>query len=214
MAACRRVIYCVRVCDFFSIFFFFFFFFFLSVIHKDAVGGLSLNATGPSRQAWALYVLNKRDVALGMPRRHLATTSASSTTSLAPDEPLFPYGESDFVSIRKNGQFFVDKTRFLREMEKQKTATFLRPPRFGKSFFVTMLAAYVDIATTDEQYDRWFGGTDIYEVRRILILIYLLFVETRFDLLILTCFTAWETKSICAFISRSAARFFNRCYRT
>ena len=116
-----------------------------------------------------MRVLSKRSVALGMPRRYLATTSAATTTttsSLAPAEPLFPYGESDFVSIRKNGQFFVDKTRFLRELELEDIATFLRPPRFGKSLFAKMLAAYVDVATTDEQYDRCFGGTDIYEVCR------------------------------------------------
>ena len=184
--------YIASACAISSRFFFFFFFFFfllLSVIHKDAVGGLSLNATGPSRQAWGLYVLNKGDVALGMPRRFLATTSAATrTTSLAPGEPLFPYGRYNFVSIRKNGQFFVDKTRFLREMEMQGTATFLRPPRFGKSLFAKMLAAYVDVATTDEQYDCWFGGTDIYEVRRILILIFfIIFVEMRYWLLISIC---------------------------
>ena len=53
-------------------------------------------------------------------------------------------------------------------METEEKATFLRPPRFGKSVFAGMLAAYVDVATTDEQYDRWFGGTDIYEVSWIL----------------------------------------------
>ena len=68
------------------------------------------------------------------------------------------------MALREADQFFVDKTGYLKLLEVEKSVTFVRPPRFGKSLFASMLASYVDIATTDEQYDRWFGGTEIYEV--------------------------------------------------
>ena len=69
------------------------------------------------------------------------------------------------MALREADQFFVDKTGYLKLLEMAKSVTFVRPPRFGKSLFASMLASYADIATTDEQYNRWFGGTEIYEVR-------------------------------------------------
>ena len=79
--------------------------------------------------------------------------------------PLFPYGETDFASIRESNQFFVDNSRFIKELEQQaENNILLRPPRFGKSLFANMLARYYDVNTTQEQFERWFGGLDICEV--------------------------------------------------
>jgi hypothetical protein len=68
------------------------------------------------------------------------------------------YGTSHFPSmIRENG-YYVDKTRYIAELEKlgAKVLTFLRPRRFGKSLFISMLEAYYDINTAD-QFDEIFG---------------------------------------------------------
>ena len=79
----------------------------------------------------------------------------SSTTPIVPkDAALFPYNETNFPALREAGQFFVDKTEYLEMVGRRINATFVRPPGFGKSLFASMLASYVDIATTDEQYDR------------------------------------------------------------
>jgi hypothetical protein len=68
------------------------------------------------------------------------------------------YGKSHFPSmIRENG-YYVDKTRYIAELEGlgAKVLTFLRPRRFGKSLFISMLEAYYDINTAD-QFDEIFG---------------------------------------------------------
>jgi hypothetical protein len=68
------------------------------------------------------------------------------------------YGKSDFTyMIRANG-YYVDKTHYIKELESLGTEylTFLRPRRFGKSLFISMLEAYYDINTAD-QFDEIFG---------------------------------------------------------
>ena len=45
-----------------------------------------------------------------------------------------PYGVSDFRSVRESNLYYVDKTMFLPELEKQpNNLFFIRPRRFGKS---------------------------------------------------------------------------------
>ena len=69
-----------------------------------------------------------------------------------------PYGVSDFVSVRERNLYYVDKTMFLPELEKQPdTLIFIRPRRFGKSLFINMMCAYYDKAMTDK-FDRLFGN--------------------------------------------------------
>ena len=56
-----------------------------------------------------------------------------------------PYGVADFVSVREQNLYYVDKTMFLRELEKQpRNIFFIRPRRFGKSLFISMMRAYYD----------------------------------------------------------------------
>lgn len=44
-----------------------------------------------------------------------------------------PYGVSDFKSVIEQNQYYVDKTMFLPELEKQpNNLFFIRPRRFGK----------------------------------------------------------------------------------
>lgn len=57
-----------------------------------------------------------------------------------------PYGISDFRQIRREGKYFVDKTMFIEQMEQADNFLFLiRPRRFGKSLFLSMLRYYYDI---------------------------------------------------------------------
>jgi hypothetical protein len=63
----------------------------------------------------------------------------------------FPYGLADFYSIRKEGYFYQDRTRFIRTVEERgKQLVFLRPRRFGKSVWLSTLANYYDVARADD----------------------------------------------------------------
>ena len=76
------------------------------------------------------------------------------------DYPLVPYGLADFRSIRLEGYLYVDKTRFLRELERTRFAVFIRPRRFGKSCWISLLEHYYDRRFAGE-FEDVFGGTDI-----------------------------------------------------
>jgi len=63
----------------------------------------------------------------------------------------FPYGLADFSSIRREGYFYQDRTHYIRLVEERgKQLVFLRPRRFGKSLWVSILAHYYDVALADE----------------------------------------------------------------
>ncbi len=74
-----------------------------------------------------------------------------------------PYGEADFKNFSENNLYYVDKTRFIRNIEnKGSFLFFIRPRRFGKSLFLSMLEYYYDIDRKD-QFDFLFNGTDIHQ---------------------------------------------------
>ena len=69
-----------------------------------------------------------------------------------------PYGVANFESVIKDDLYYVDKTMFLPELENQpRTQIFIRPRRFGKSLFISMMKAYYDKANTDK-FDELFGN--------------------------------------------------------
>jgi hypothetical protein len=73
-----------------------------------------------------------------------------------------PYGISSYKTIRQQSFYYVDKTRFIPALECAGNFLFLiRPRRFGKSSFLTVLESYYDIARQDE-FDLLFKDTDIY----------------------------------------------------
>ncbi len=74
--------------------------------------------------------------------------------------PIIPYGVSDFRGLRRRNMTYVDKTRFVRFLEDRRHAFFIRPRRFGKSLWVSVLEYYYDRAETGT-FDELFGGTDI-----------------------------------------------------
>lgn len=58
-----------------------------------------------------------------------------------------PYGVADFAQVIEQNQYYVDKTMFIPELEKQPSNLFfIRPRRFGKSIFLSMLYFYYDCA--------------------------------------------------------------------
>jgi Predicted AAA-ATPase/PD-(D/E)XK nuclease superfamily len=54
------------------------------------------------------------------------------------------YGKADFAEIRQNDYFYQDRTAFIQVLEEKGThfPAFLRPRRFGKSLFISMLQCY------------------------------------------------------------------------
>ena len=56
-----------------------------------------------------------------------------------------PYGVSDFERVMTQNMYYVDKTMYLPALEKQPSYLFfIRPRRFGKSIFLSMLHSYYD----------------------------------------------------------------------
>ena len=74
--------------------------------------------------------------------------------------PRIPYGEADFRRIRRNRWLYVDKTRFLRRLEEERYAFLIRPRRFGKSLWVSLLENYYDRFWADG-FAATFAGTDL-----------------------------------------------------
>ena len=69
-----------------------------------------------------------------------------------------PYGVADFESMVNRHLYYVDKTMYLAELEKQPdTLIFIRPRRFGKSLFISMMRAYYDKSKAKD-FDTLFGS--------------------------------------------------------
>ena len=69
-----------------------------------------------------------------------------------------PYGVADFATVMTQNLYYVDKTMFLSELEKQpRNLFFIRPRRFGKSIFLSMLYSYYDCKQKDK-FDSLFGS--------------------------------------------------------
>ena len=77
-----------------------------------------------------------------------------------PDYPRIPYGWADFRAIRLEGRLYVDKTRFLRRLEEERYVFLIRPRRFGKSCWVSLLENYYDRNRAGE-FEALFGGTEV-----------------------------------------------------
>ena len=69
-----------------------------------------------------------------------------------------PYGVADFAQVIELNQYYVDKTMFIPELEKQPSNLFfIRPRRFGKSIFLSMLYSYYDCAQS-HKFQSLFGN--------------------------------------------------------
>ena len=73
-----------------------------------------------------------------------------------------PYGISDYKIIVKDNLYYVDKTEYIEKLEKLHSYYIfsLRPRRFGKSLFTSVLENYYDIREKDN-FDTLFKNTYI-----------------------------------------------------
>ena len=71
-----------------------------------------------------------------------------------------PYGMMNFVAVREDDCYFVDKTRFIPTIEQaNKFFFYIRPRRFGKSLTMSMLRHYYDVLQKDK-FEKLYG--DLY----------------------------------------------------
>ena len=69
-----------------------------------------------------------------------------------------PYGIMDFRRLRREGYYYVDKTEYLAQMEARDSFIFfVRPRRFGKSLFISMMESYYDL-NQKKDFKKLFGG--------------------------------------------------------
>jgi hypothetical protein len=73
---------------------------------------------------------------------------------------LLSYGLSDFARIRRDNRYFVDKTEYIAKLETVQYPVFLRPRRFGKTVFTSMLRCYYDLKMAD-RFSELFDGLAI-----------------------------------------------------
>ena len=69
-----------------------------------------------------------------------------------------PYGIMNYVELVRKQAYFVDKTHYIESLEQIGNPVFLRPKRFGKSLWCSILAYYYDLKYAD-QFDELFGHT-------------------------------------------------------
>ena len=75
-----------------------------------------------------------------------------------------PYGQINFERIITNNYIYVDKTKYIEKLENlnETTLFYLRPGRFGKSLFTSVLDNYYAIDKA-EKFDTLFNGLYIKE---------------------------------------------------
>ena len=91
----------------------------------------------------------------------MTSGSASVTAPRGPAPfPAIPYGLAYFKGIRREGCLYVDKTRFLHALEQERFVFFIRPRRFGKTCWLSLLESYYSRTEADD-FAAVFAGTDI-----------------------------------------------------
>ncbi|GHU44292.1 hypothetical protein FACS1894111_11310 [Clostridia bacterium] len=73
-----------------------------------------------------------------------------------------PYGESNFESIIREDYLYIDKTKYLGDLEYNKKLIYLRPRRFGKTLFTSMLDYYYGLDHADK-FDDLFRALYVYD---------------------------------------------------
>ena len=73
-----------------------------------------------------------------------------------------PYGEADYKTLIEENYIYVDKTMYIEKLENYKKAVYVRPRRFGKSLFTSMISYYYDIKEK-ENFEKLFQGKYIYD---------------------------------------------------
>lgn len=73
-----------------------------------------------------------------------------------------PYGISNYEELKQDGYYYVDKTQYIEKLENlaQKRIMFLRPRKFGKTLFTSVIENYYDIRKKDK-FELLYGDTYI-----------------------------------------------------
>ena len=73
-----------------------------------------------------------------------------------------PYGISDYGKLIEENYYYVDKTEYIEKLENlaERYIMFLRPRKFGKTLFTSVLENYYDINKKDK-FEKLFGDTYI-----------------------------------------------------
>lgn len=74
-----------------------------------------------------------------------------------------PIGISDYKDVKTDHYLYIDKTMFIEKLEhcEDRFVQFLRPKRFGKTLFLSMLSYYYDVSY-EQAFDQLFSGTYIH----------------------------------------------------
>ena len=74
-----------------------------------------------------------------------------------------PYGIIDYKKLREEDYLYIDKTMYLSKLEEgESTLIYLRPGRFGKSLFTSMMYYYYDV-NSKSLFDILFKDTYVYD---------------------------------------------------
>lgn len=100
-------------------------------------------------------------------KQYIMKISSSIERRLANNKRIYrkriPYGMMNFVTVRRDDCYYVDKTDFIETIEESnKFFFFIRPRRFGKSLTLSMLKQYYDVNMAD-RFEELFGGLYIGE---------------------------------------------------
>ena len=73
-----------------------------------------------------------------------------------------PYGISNYEELIRDGYYYVDKTKYIEKLENmpEKRIMFLRPRKFGKTLFTSVIENYYD-KNKIEKFDELYGNTYI-----------------------------------------------------
>ena len=73
-----------------------------------------------------------------------------------------PYGISNYEELVEDRYYYVDKTKYIEQLENlaEKRIIFLRPRKFGKTLFTSVIENYYDVKKKDK-FEKLFGETYI-----------------------------------------------------
>ena len=73
-----------------------------------------------------------------------------------------PYGISNYEKLVEDGYYYIDKTMYIEKLENlaEKRIMFLRPRKFGKTLFTSVLENYYDLKKADK-FEKLYGDTYI-----------------------------------------------------
>ena len=79
-----------------------------------------------------------------------------------------PYGISNYEKIVNDGYYYVDKTMYLEKLENmpETSIMFLRPRKFGKTLFTSVIENYYD-KNKIEKFDKLYGNTLVTSISKL-----------------------------------------------